>query len=62
MREITRASLTVAQLSCILLYPGVSSSWVVWHVFLERYACVLMESSPTLLIHFLKICRKQLSL
>jgi hypothetical protein len=61
-REIERMSLTVAQLSCILLHPGISSSWVMWQMFLERYPCVLMESSPTLLIHFLKICRKQLSL
>src|SRR6266508_4173272 len=40
------------------MHTGVSSSWVVWHVFLERYTCVFMESSPEFLIHFLKIYRK----
>ena len=45
----------MARLSCILMHTGVSSSWVVWHVFFERYTRVLLEASPEFPIHFLKI-------
>src|SRR5205823_10547827 len=48
-------SLTVARLSCILRHTGVSSSWVVWHVCLERYTRVLRKASFEFPIHFLKI-------
>src|SRR5262245_55507500 len=44
----------VARLSCILMHTGVSFSWVIWQSFFERYTCVLMETSPEFLIHFLK--------
>src|SRR4030095_9333015 len=37
------------------MHTGVSSSWVVWHVFFERYTRVLMEASSDFPIHFLKI-------
>src|SRR5262249_23303547 len=37
------------------MHTGVSSSWVVWHVCLERYTRVLMEASLEFPIHFLKI-------
>src|SRR5262247_295310 len=37
------------------MHTGVSSSWVVWHVFFERYTRVLMEASPEFPIHILKI-------
>src|SRR5207244_2770645 len=39
-------------------FSGVSSSWVVWHVFFERYTHVFLESSPEFPIHFLKIYRE----
>src|SRR4029453_5322691 len=39
------------------MHTGVPSSWVVWHVFFERYTRVLMEASPEFPIHFLKIYR-----
>src|SRR5262244_1313656 len=51
------SSLTVARLSCILRHTGGSSSWVVWHVCLERYTRVLMKASLEFPIHFLKIYR-----
>src|SRR5215472_18800446 len=37
------------------MHTGVSSSWVIWHVYCERYTRVLMEASPECPIHFLKI-------
>jgi hypothetical protein len=37
------------------MHTGVSSSWVVWQVCLERYTRVLMEASLEFPIHFLKI-------
>ena len=40
------------------MHTGVSSSWVVWQVCLERYIRVLMESSLEFPIHFLKIYSK----
>ena len=39
------------------MHTGVSSSWVVWQVFFERYTRVLLEASPEFPIHFLKIYR-----
>src|SRR5712691_11929582 len=39
------------------MHTGVSSSWVVWHVCLERYTRVLMKASLEFPIHFLKIYR-----
>ena len=45
----------MARLSCILMHTGVSSYWVVWHMFFERYTRVLLEASPEFPIHFLKI-------
>src|SRR5206468_7861714 len=40
-----------------LRHTGVSSSWVVWHVCLERYTRVLRKASFEFPIHFLKIYR-----
>src|SRR5262245_38763919 len=45
----------VVRLSCILMHTGVSSYWVVWQVFFERYTRVLLEASLEFPIHFLKI-------
>jgi hypothetical protein len=46
---------------CILRHTGVSSYWVLWHVFFERYTRVLLEASPECPIHFLKIYRPTVS-
>src|SRR6476646_10299225 len=37
------------------MHTGVSSSWVVWQGFFERYTRVLLEASPEFPLHFLKI-------
>ena len=50
----------MARLSCILMHTGVSSYWVVWQVFFERYTRVLLDASPEFPIHFLKIYNSML--
>jgi hypothetical protein len=43
------------RLRCILMLTGVSYSWSIRQSFFERYTCLLMETSPEFLFHFLKI-------
>src|SRR5215471_9578037 len=50
-------ALTVAALTCILRLTGVSSCAGMTEMAMERYTRLLMDTSSTFLIHFLKIYR-----